>query len=110
MTINERLKALRLESGLTQAQLAKELDIAQTTIAAYEKAHDPNIYNLIAYARYFKCSVDFLAGVEESGYTDSLLFSKAERTIIKDFRRLSPAAKKCALAQIAALADSGLNG
>ena len=54
MTINERLKMLRIENGLAQTQLAQALNIGQTTVAAYEKEHDPNIYNLIAYARYFQ--------------------------------------------------------
>ena len=54
MEICEKLKALRRENGLTQAELAKRLKISQTTVAAYENgAHDPNIYSLIAYADHF---------------------------------------------------------
>lgn len=109
MTINERLKMLRIENGLTQTQLAKALNLPQTTVAAYEKSHDPNIYNLIAYAKYFKCSLDFLAGTEDGGYAEVILFSEAERSLVKTFRRLSPAAKKFAEEQITALADSKLN-
>ena len=109
MTINERLKMLRVESGLTQTQLAKELDIGQTTVAAYEKSHDPNIYNLIAYSQYFKCSLDFLAGLEGESYAQMILFSEDERALIKTFRRLSPAAKKFAAEQLKVLADSPLN-
>lgn len=109
MTINERLKMLRIENGLTQTQLAKALNIGQTTVAAYEKSHDPNIYNLIAYARYFQCSLDFLAGIEEENITPFLLFSEEERSFIRTFRLLSPAAKKYAAVQLKTLADSDLN-
>ena len=109
MTINERLKMLRIENGLTQTQLAQELGIGQTTVAAYEKSHDPNIYNLIAYAKYFQCSLDFLAGMEEEIYTPFFLFSKEERAVIKSFRRLSPEARTYAIAQMRLLEESSLN-
>lgn len=109
MTINERLKMLRTENGLTQAQLAQELHIGQTTVAAYEKSHDPNIYNLIAYAKFFHCSLDFLAGVQEDSFSPFILFSESERELVKTFRKLSPAAKKLALSQMKLLSESDLN-
>lgn len=63
MKINERLKQLRKDNGLTQTELSKKLNIGQTTIAAYENGtHDPQIFSLIAYADFFGCSVDFLLG------------------------------------------------
>ena len=108
MTINERLKMLRVENGLTQTQLAQALNIGQTTVAAYEKSHDPNIYNLVAYAKYFKCSLDFLAGIEES-YSDLILYSDDERKLIKEFRRLSPNAKQLTNNIVKTIADSELN-
>lgn len=66
MKINERLKKLRIDNGLTQMQLAQELKIGQTTVAAYENGtHDPQIYSLVAYADFFKCSLDYLVGRED---------------------------------------------
>ena len=109
MTINERLKMLRIESGLTQTQLAQALNIGQTTVAAYEKEHAPNIYNLIAYAKFFQCSLDFLAGIEGDDYTSVPLISEEERCFMKTFRQLTPSAKKFAVVQLKALAESDLN-
>lgn len=109
MTINERLKMLRIENGLTQSQLAQELHIGQTTVAAYEKSHDPNIYNLIAYAKFFHCSLDYLAGVQEESYAPFILFSESERDLIKTFRKLSPGVKNLAFSQLKLLAESDLN-
>lgn len=109
MTINERLKMLRVENRMTQTQLAKELQIGQTTVAAYEKSHDPNIYNLMAYAKYFHCSLDFLAGMEEESYRPLILFSKEEQELVQTFRKLSPSARKFAIEQTALLSQSELN-
>lgn len=110
MTINERLKMLRIENGLTQAQLAQALHIGQTTVAAYEKSHDPNIYNLIAYAKFFHCSLDFLTGLQEDSYAPFVLFTENEKNVIRTFRKLSPAVKQLALSQLDLLSESDLNG
>lgn len=63
----ERLKELRLEKGLTQVQLAKELDgkIAQSTIALWEnEKRTPTMDCLIILAQYFGVSIDYLVGLE----------------------------------------------
>ncbi len=109
MTINERLKLLRTENELTQTQLAQELNIAQTTIASYERDHDPNIYNLVAYAKYFKCSLEFLTGIEDEIYGDRVMFSEPERAVIRAFRKLTPDAKKFVKVLMEALAKSELS-
>ncbi len=63
MNIANVIKALRLESGLTQTELSAKLNISQGTIACYESGQrEPHILSLIAYADYFGCSVDFLVG------------------------------------------------
>lgn len=68
--ISDRLKYLRLEKGLTQDELAKALNLGQSTVAAYEKGqHEPQIFSLIAYADYFGCTVDYLVGYAEKDIT-----------------------------------------
>jgi len=63
MEISEILKGLRKESGLTQMQLAEKLHIGQATIACYENGNrEPHLINLLAYADFFECSVDYLLG------------------------------------------------
>ncbi|MDE6200290.1 MAG: helix-turn-helix domain-containing protein [Clostridiales bacterium] len=63
MNIASVIKALRIESGLTQTELSAKLNIAQATIACYENGQrEPHILSLIAYADYFGCSVDFIVG------------------------------------------------
>ena len=58
-----RLKELRLNSGITQKQLANHLRIAQNTLSYWENGkYEPDSENLTAIADYFDVSVDYLLG------------------------------------------------
>lgn len=95
MTINERIKLLRTENGLSQAELGKALGIGQSTVAAHERSHDPNIYSLIAYADFFECTLDYLAGREDAPLPYAL--TEQERALLQAFRALNPQTKEYAL-------------
>ncbi|MEG9429814.1 MAG: helix-turn-helix transcriptional regulator [Christensenellaceae bacterium] len=61
----ERLKALRLEKGLGQVQLAKELNVSKSVISLWETGgSEPTLNNLVKIAAYFNVSIDYLAGIE----------------------------------------------
>lgn len=63
MSIGEILKTLRKENNLTQTELAERLKIGQATIACYENGQrEPSVSSLIAYADFFECTLDFIAG------------------------------------------------
>ncbi|MDE7084799.1 MAG: helix-turn-helix domain-containing protein [Clostridia bacterium] len=62
----ERLKNLRLEKNLGQIQLAKELDVGKSIISLWEQGKcEPTLSKLIAIAKYFGVSIDYLAGLED---------------------------------------------
>ena len=62
----ERLKELRLERGLGQVQLAKELDVGKSVVSLWELGKcEPTLSKLIAMARFFCVSIDYLAGLED---------------------------------------------
>ena len=107
ISINERLKELRIENGLTQKQLADELGVGQTTIAAHEKNHMPKLDSLIAYADFFECSLDYLAGREQAPLPYAL--SPQERELIQKFRSLKPPIRSYAFEQLKLLSRSELN-
>ncbi|WP_433542310.1 helix-turn-helix domain-containing protein [Neomoorella humiferrea] len=66
-TLGERLTALRRERNLTQAELARSLNMAQSTIAMYEKnKRTPDAATLQKLADFFRVSVDYLLGRDES--------------------------------------------
>ena len=57
------LKYLRLRNGISQADLAAGLGTTQQTVNKYENSStEPDIDTLVAMARFFNTSVDFLIG------------------------------------------------
>ena len=63
---SERLKELRLEKSLTQIQLADEVGLSDAAIGLWEnKKRIPNLDAVIALAKYFKVSLDYIAGLED---------------------------------------------
>ena len=57
------LKRLRLERGLSQPALAKELDLAERTVIRWENGHSsPVLKDLINLAKFFDVSVAYLIG------------------------------------------------
>lgn len=61
--LSERIRLLRHQQNLTQAQLADKLGLAKTTIASYEQGkNEPNVETLVKIATYFDTSIDYLLG------------------------------------------------
>lgn len=61
----ERLRELRQEKQLGQIQLAKELEVGKSIISLWERGEcEPTLSKLIAIAKYFGVSIDYLAGLE----------------------------------------------
>ena len=62
----ERLRVLRAEKGIGQIQLAKDLDVGKSIISLWEQGKcEPTLTKLVAIAKYFGVSIDYLAGLEE---------------------------------------------
>lgn len=63
---NERLKELRLKSGLNQIELAERLGCNRQKIADMERGKTaPNVEVLIKLSKIFKTSTDYLLGVSD---------------------------------------------
>ncbi len=92
-----RIKELRAEHGMTQAQLAKALGVNQTAVGKYEREElEPNLHNLTRMATIFRCSIDYLIG-----YTNDFgaiilppdpttLLTEEEQRLLTVFKKLSP--------------------
>lgn len=72
-----RLKTLRQQQNLTQAQLAEKLGLTKSVISAYETGlRMPSYDVLISISRIFRVTTDYLLGLEKkyeidlSGLTD----------------------------------------
>lgn len=63
MKLNEKIKELRKKKGLTQEQLASELNVSRQAITKWESGEgSPDIENLKNIALFFHVSVDYLIG------------------------------------------------
>lgn len=61
--LGQRIRLLRKMRNMTQADLASALDVAKTTISAYENdVNEPNHEMLKKMADYFNVTVDYLIG------------------------------------------------
>lgn len=67
MTVGDRIKALRNEAGYTRVELAKKLNMPQTTLRNYENdVREPGHDFLISIAKEFNTSTDYLLGLTEN--------------------------------------------
>ena len=58
-----RIKELRIEKGLTQAELAELLGVHQTAVGKYEREElEPNIDTLIKLSHIFESTIDYILG------------------------------------------------
>ena len=67
MNFNVRLKQLRQKNRLTQGELASILGLKPTAISNYEsERNEPSFDKLLALAKYFDVTCDYLLGVSDS--------------------------------------------
>ena len=97
--MREKLRALRLESGLTQKELAAKLNSTDKSIWNYENGIATPPYEvLIAYTKFFDVSADYLLGLEDDfgartatgGNVMRDTNTAQERALLELFRTLSP--------------------
>lgn len=66
MEFKDRLKELREIKGISQMQLAKELKLSQSAVAKWELGKtEPTASAIIAVAKYFNETTDFILGVTD---------------------------------------------
>ena len=66
MEFRERLKELRSQAGISQAELATRLGMSKSTIGMYEVGQtDPSIVALKQIARFFHVDACYLLGEEK---------------------------------------------
>lgn len=86
---NERLKELRMSNGLTQVELACELNVTKQCISNWENNNiQPSIDMLIKVANYFCVSTDYILGIDNRKLLDVSSLTDTEtahiRQIISD--------------------------
>ena len=60
------LKELRIEKGIGQAQLARAIGVSNGIVSLWEnKKREPTMGSLIALAKFFNVSLDYLTGLDQ---------------------------------------------
>lgn len=83
--IADRIKQLRISSGMTQSELAKKLNITRSSVNAWEMGlSTPSTTYIVELAQLFHVSSDFLLGLSESATLDISSLSDREIQLIHE--------------------------
>ena len=83
--LSNKVKKLREDKGLTQAELARRLNITRSSVNAWELGLSyPSIPLLIELAKFFNVSVDFLLGVNTEATINVSGLSEKEVAMLVD--------------------------
>lgn len=98
LMFSHHLKKLRKNAGLTQSQLAKKLNLTQSTIAYYESGRKmPTLENAKLIAELFNTNLDYLLGISKDKNNQLAATreypSIADR-LCEDINSLSPKSQK----------------
>ena len=95
MAFKDMLRYYRNQSGMSQAELAKKLDIAASTIGMYEQGRrEPDFETEEKIADLFNVNIDTLRGINRKESSSSTpVLSEEQRQILKDFNELSSSRK-----------------
>ena len=90
--VDAKIKQLRVQRGLSQTALAKQLGVSKSVVSSYETGvHLPPYDMLIQLAQLFSVSTDYLLGlsgnhaINVDGLTDTQI--KAVSTIVDELKR-----------------------
>lgn len=67
MALSDKLYSLRKKSGLSQEQLAEQLNVSRQAISKWESGHStPESEKLLIISEYFNVSIDYLMKEEDT--------------------------------------------
>lgn len=105
-----KIKELRANIGLSQAELAEKLGKNQTAIGKYERGDlEPNIETLKALSSIFGVSVGYIIGAEDdfgNVEVSGEILSQEEKDLVKCYRALDFDARNVIRIQLKALVES----
>lgn len=84
----ERLQKQRMHMRLSQKEVASAIGVSSSVISNYEMgARVPSLENLIALARLFRCSTDYLLGLEknENVKIDTSMLNDEQKKLLQNF-------------------------
>lgn len=87
---SKRLKELRMDRGIKQAELAREIVVSPSAIGMWEQGRrEPDYDHLRRIARYFNVSIDFLLDDDTQ-----FVHTADERALVAAYRELDDRGKQ----------------
>lgn len=87
--LNIRLQEQRKLSKLSQKEVAKAIGVSPSIISNYESGErTPSVKCLMALAGLYRCSTDYLLGLDKtncSSYIDTSNLSASQHKLLQDF-------------------------
>lgn len=86
--ISMRIRQLREATGMTQAELAKRLDVTRSSVNAWESGlSTPTTQYVVALSRLFHVTADYLLGMEEEYHLSLQGYTPEEIRLVSDLIR-----------------------
>lgn len=84
MTLNDTIRALRRERGMTQEQLAEAMNVSAAAVSKWENGQSvPDILVLTALADFFEVSLDALVGYTVQAHRRSDLVARISQLVVQ---------------------------
>ena len=87
--LGSRLHEQRLLLKLSQKEVAEAINVSPSVVSNYENdERTPSVENLMALAGLFRCSTDYLLGLDKntcSSYIDTSMLSKEQHKLLQIF-------------------------
>lgn len=88
--LGERLEQARVSLHLSQKEVAAAIGASASVISNYESGErTPSVENLMALASLYRCSADYLLGLEKpsAAYVDASMLDERQRALLQGFLR-----------------------
>ncbi len=84
MDFGTKLKALRLQAGLTQEQLSRQIGVSKSVISFYElRERTPSPEVLIKLASVFHVTTDYLLGISKEKSVDITGLNEEDEKVVR---------------------------
>ena len=83
--IGDRIKSLRNDVGMSQAELARKLSVTRSSVNAWESGFSaPTAQYIIEICSLFHCSSDYVLEINSKKTLDISKYSRQECALIKE--------------------------
>lgn len=95
MELCDRIRSLRIKNSMTQKELSVHLKVSEVSIRNWELGtKNPSMLAIIALAKIFNVTTDYLLGVNIEPEKDNLLLNQQEKTLLSNYRVLDNYGRK----------------